>query len=153
MRCYSCNSENETESKFCSTCGTMMEPTIDSSKKSVESNYTKDPTAKSATVVETTTPPASSKPAVNSTISTYLIPSILVTLFCCLPFGVAAIVFAAKVDGKVASGDIAGAQECSNKAKTFCLISFALGLLFVIIQFAFMFLSVAGASSTTYQTY
>ena len=35
-------------------------------------------------------------------IPNYRIPSILVTIFCCLPLGIAAIIFAAQVDGKVA---------------------------------------------------
>jgi len=50
----------------------------------------------------------------------YLVHSILVTLFCCLPLGIAAIVYAAQVNGKAAAGDIAGARESSAKAKKFC---------------------------------
>ncbi len=47
----------------------------------------------------------------------YLAPAILSTLFCCVPFGVVAIVYAAQVDGKVAAGDYAEAEDLSNKAK------------------------------------
>lgn len=54
------------------------------------------------------------------TIPNYLVQSILVTLFCCLPLGIAAIVFAAQVNSKVAAGDIRGAMEASRKARTFC---------------------------------
>ena len=39
----------------------------------------------------------------------YLVWAILTTLFCCLPLGIVSIVFAAQVDGKLASGDYAGA--------------------------------------------
>ena len=40
-------------------------------------------------------------------IKNYLVESILVTICCCLPFGIAAIVFAAQVNGKLQAGDIA----------------------------------------------
>ena len=42
-------------------------------------------------------------------IPNYLVQAILVTVFCCLPFGIPAIVFAAQVNSKVAAGDIHGA--------------------------------------------
>jgi len=48
---------------------------------------------------------------------TYLTESILVTLFCCLPFGIAGIVNASKVESRFASGDIQGAEEASRNAK------------------------------------
>lgn len=58
----------------------------------------------------------------------YLVHSILVTLFCCLPLGIAAIVFAAQVNGKVQMGDVAGALESSRKARILVGWSFGLGL-------------------------
>ena len=58
----------------------------------------------------------------------YLVQAILVTIFCCLPFGIVSIVFAAQVNGKVAIGDYAGARETSNKAKTWAWVSFGVGL-------------------------
>jgi len=61
-------------------------------------------------------------------IPNYLVHSIMVTLCCCLPFGIAAIVFAAKVDGLTSSGRIAEAQEASRKAKMWCWIGFGLGI-------------------------
>ncbi|MFZ3275199.1 MAG: CD225/dispanin family protein, partial [Lutibacter sp.] len=39
----------------------------------------------------------------------YLIESILVTIFCCLPFGIVGIVFAAQVNAKFDAGDYEGA--------------------------------------------
>jgi hypothetical protein len=58
----------------------------------------------------------------------YLVPAILTTLFCCLPAGIASIVFAAQVNTKLAAGDVAGAIESSNKAKTWAWVSFGVGL-------------------------
>ena len=78
-------------------------------------------------------------------ISTYLVPAILTTIFCCLPFGIAAIVFAAQVNTKLAAGDIAGAQESARKAKMWCWLSFGGGLLVMIIWFVIA--AVTGFSS------
>jgi hypothetical protein len=58
--------------------------------------------------------------------------AILVTLFCCLPFGIVAIVYAAQVDGKAAAGDYGAAQEASNKARTWSWVSFGLGLAMIL---------------------
>lgn len=58
----------------------------------------------------------------------YLVQAILVTIFCCLPFGIAAIVFAAQVNGKLGAGDYNGAVETSKKARTWCWVSFWVGL-------------------------
>jgi hypothetical protein len=57
----------------------------------------------------------------------YLVPAII-SIFCCWPLGIAAIIFAAQVNGKVASGDIAGAVDASKKAKLFSFISIGIGL-------------------------
>ncbi|HEX3998914.1 MAG TPA: CD225/dispanin family protein [Pirellulales bacterium] len=47
----------------------------------------------------------------------YLVPAILSTICCCLPFGIVAIVYAAKVNGKLAAGDYEGARRSSDSAK------------------------------------
>ena len=77
-----------------------------------------------------------------SDVSNYLIPAILSTIFCCLPLGVVSIIFATQVNSKVASGDIAGAQEASKKAKMFMFIAVGLGVLTwicVVIMWIFVF--------------
>ena len=48
----------------------------------------------------------------------YLVWAILTTLFCCLPFGIASIVFAAQVDSKYNPGDLAGSQQASDRARS-----------------------------------
>jgi hypothetical protein len=71
--------------------------------------------------------------AVAQKIPNYLVQSILVTLFCCLPLGIVAIIFAAQVNGKVQAGDIPGAMESSRKAKMFCWISLGIGLVLIVV--------------------
>ena len=75
------------------------------------------------------------------TVPNYLWQSIAVTACCCLPFGIAAIVFAAQVNSKLEAGDLQGAMESSRKAKMWCWIGFGLGLVF---QSALVALSFAG---------
>lgn len=53
----------------------------------------------------------------------HLVWAILATLFCCLPTGIVSIIHAAKVNGLVAAGDIAGAQAASASAKKWALWS------------------------------
>jgi hypothetical protein len=62
----------------------------------------------------------------------YLVFAILVTVLCCLPTGIAAIVYAAQVNSKLAGGDIAGAQQASKNAKMWCWISLGGGLLVIV---------------------
>ncbi len=62
----------------------------------------------------------------------YLVPAILCTLFCCLPFGIAGILFAVQANSKVQQGDTDGAASAASKAKLMCILSFVLGLLSLI---------------------
>ncbi len=63
----------------------------------------------------------------------YLVYAILCTLFCCMPFGIVAIVYAAQTQSKAQAGDLAAAQRCSAKARTWCWVSFGFGLAAVVV--------------------
>lgn len=71
-------------------------------------------------------------------IPNYLWQSIVVTIFCCWPLGIPAVVYAAKVDGLRARGDIAGAMAASASAKNWCLIALGLGVALIVIWFLFV---------------
>ena len=47
-----------------------------------------------------------------------------------------AIIFAAQVNSKLATGDLAGARDASAKAKMFCWIAFLLGIVVCVIYMA-----------------
>src|SRR5262245_10078312 len=85
------------------------------------------------------TPPASS--GTPPLVPNYLIPAII-SLFCCWPLAIVAIIFAAQVNGKVAAGDIQGAMDASRKAKLFSYISIGLGLAGIVIYVILMALGV-----------
>ena len=78
-------------------------------------------------------------------IPNYLVQSILVTLCCCLPAGIPAIIFAAQVDSKARAGDIIGAWQASKNAKTWCWVSFGLGLATVVFQMLWILLGFGSA--------
>ena len=66
-------------------------------------------------------------------IQNYLVTAILVTLCCCMPAGIVAIIYAAQVNSKLAGGDIAGAQESARLAKIWSWVGLGCGLLLGII--------------------
>lgn len=67
-------------------------------------------------------------------VPTYLGQSIAVTLLCCMPFGIAAIVNAAQVNSKLKAGDYEGAVASSNSAKKWGWVAFWAGLAVGVIQ-------------------
>ena len=72
-----------------------------------------------------------------------LVWAILSTLFCCLPAGIVSIVYAAQVNGKLAAGDIAGAQESSEKAKKWAIWS-AIAALVVGVLYFILIMAIGG---------
>ncbi|MDR0353651.1 MAG: CD225/dispanin family protein [Opitutaceae bacterium] len=81
----------------------------------------------------------------------YLVWAILTTILCCLPFGIVSIIFATQVDSKYTSGDYAGAEASSKKAKLFAIVSacsaLALGVLYILF---IVVLGVTGAAGGSY---
>jgi hypothetical protein len=68
----------------------------------------------------------------------WLVESILVTLFCCLPFGIAGIVFASQVNSKLSVGDFDGAQKASQEAGKWTKIGFFVGLAVIALYILFV---------------
>lgn len=77
----------------------------------------------------------------------YLIPAILVTLLCCLPTGIPAIVFASQVSAKYNAGDVAGAEAASGRARTWVIISIVAGLVATVL---FLIVNAAGTFTSGY---
>ncbi len=72
-------------------------------------------------------PPAGQQP------DNYLVWSILVTLFCCLPLGIVAIVKSSQVSGLWAQGRYAEAQASADSAKKFVMWSVIAGVVVFVI--------------------
>jgi hypothetical protein len=70
-----------------------------------------------------------------------LVPAII-SIFCCWPLAIPAIIFAVQVNNKVQAGDIAGAQDASKKAKMFSFIAIGLGIVGILCYVIMMVLGV-----------
>nr|WP_298999447.1 CD225/dispanin family protein [uncultured Allomuricauda sp.] len=81
----------------------------------------------------------------------YLVWAILSTVFCCLPTGIASIIFASKVNEAYARGEYEEAAKASKNAKTWALIGAGAAIFIWIIYFAFFgFALFAGLSDAGY---
>jgi len=58
----------------------------------------------------------------------YLLPSILVTLLCCWPAGIVAIVYATRARKRWQAGEYGRAAEAAERARIWCWVSVGLGL-------------------------
>ena len=130
MYCRQCGTRNADGAQRCAACGNQLDqkPTFAATPAGNPASPLAGPT---------TTPPSfdaqnpyapNSLGAPGEKPKNYLVESILATLCCCLPLGIAGIVFAAQVDSKWNAGDQRGAIEAAANAKKFTLIAFVLGL-------------------------
>ena len=69
---------------------------------------------------------------------TWLLESILVTLFCCLPFGIVGIINASRVESKFYSGDFQGALRASDEAGKWTKIGFWIGIAGIVLYIIFL---------------
>jgi hypothetical protein len=77
-------------------------------------------------------PPQAPLPAAQP--SNHLVFAILTTIFCCLPFGIVAIVKASQVNGLWAQGRYAEAQQSADSAKKWAKWSLIIGLVVIVIN-------------------
>lgn len=77
----------------------------------------------------------------------WLVESILVTIFCCIPFGIAGIVYAASVNKKYDNGDYAEAEKASKEAGRWTKVGFFCGIGILVI-YSILFALGMGAALT-----
>jgi hypothetical protein len=94
-------------------------------------------------------PPPMGHPAGGPPPANNLVWAILSTVLCCLPLGIASIVFASQVNTTWAQGDIAGAHESARKAKQFAIWGAVAGLVFVVLYVIFIVVIGIGASQSS----
>lgn len=105
--CPFCGQPNYQDNRFCSNCG--REP----GGRRYTGRYGGDDAE-----------------SVRPAIPNYLGRAIFTTLLCFWPAGIVSLVFAARVNGKIRSGDIQGAVRCSRNARIWACVSFGLGIPF-----------------------
>jgi Interferon-induced transmembrane protein/zinc-ribbon domain len=113
MFCPQCGANNPDNAIVCGQCGRSLQAPVPPPPMQP---------------VPMQTPGVVMQPPPATPVQNYLVFAILTTVFCCLPAGIPAIVYAAQVNGKLQAGDYAGAQLASKNAKMWCLISLGLGL-------------------------
>jgi hypothetical protein len=116
VNCPNCGASNLENASICVNCGRAL------AGGGAAQTYTPPPPPPNSFTGGPSPQPTGAQ------IPNYLIQSILVTLCCCLPLGVVAIIFAAQVNSKLSLGDVAGARDASDKAKLFCWIGFGIGV-------------------------
>lgn len=124
MYCRNCGAELPDDAKFCTNCGC-------SQSVAPEIRH----------IQQYGTPYGQEKP------STYLGLAIAVTILCCIPFGVLAIVYASKVDDCWYSGRTEEALEYSRKARNWSVIGAVLSIVFWIV---YVILVIAGVAWATW---
>lgn len=68
---------------------------------------------------------------------TYLVWAILTTIFCCMPFGIVSIIYAARVHAVWAAGNLEAARSASANAKRWAIVSAVVQVVGVILMIAF----------------
>jgi hypothetical protein len=116
--CPKCGNAVPDESSFCPKCGSNLPETT-----SYSSAYQQP------------------KPACPPT---YLALSILVTLLCCLPFGIVGIIKSASVSKEYAAGNYEAAKAASGQAKTWSIVGICCGLVGIVL---YTILMICGALS------
>lgn len=79
----------------------------------------------------------------------YLVLSIISTICCCLPAGIVAIVFSAKINSEVSAGNMEGARKAAKTAKIWIIVSVVAGALAIILYAIFF----AKVSTSAYYYY
>jgi len=128
MFCSNCGTQNSDDAAQCANCGQALQPGTAQTPPQV--------------------PPQQAVPRPD--IPSYLVQAILITLCCCLPFGIVSIVYAAQVGGKITAGDYRGAMESSQKAKMWAWLGFGFGLAIQLVSLAMTLLTGAFSQSPAY---
>lgn len=104
--CPKCGTAVPEEASFCPKCGTNFPDAA-------------APTPLSQNYQQPSVPPCP---------PTYLALSIIVTVLCCLPFGIVGIIKSSNVSKEYAAGNYAEAKDASKQAKTWSIIGLCCGL-------------------------
>ena len=76
-----------------------------------------------------------------------LVWAILATVFCCIPFGIVSIVYAAKVDSEWALGHYDEAEAAAKTAQTWAIVSVVVPLVVILLYIAVIIVAAAAIGS------
>ena len=148
MKCSRCAHVNVAEARFCAQCGQPLVPgAVPPAAPQPPLPYTQAPPPQysyppAPGPAYPTPPPGWTSdmhyaPApVGFTVPSHMAGAVLVTIFCCLPLGIVAIIKASSVSGHLARGDIVSARRASESANSWCWAAAIFGVLFSIFMIA-----------------
>ena len=114
--------------RFCTKCGTPLKENARFCPECGAPAPQPEPAPEPMFQQQTYTPqPAKAEP-IGPKPKSFLALAILSTIFCCLPFGIVAIVQAAKVNSLWNSGFYEDAQNASTKARNWIIVAAIVGL-------------------------
>jgi len=148
MFCTQCGAKNDDAAGFCTQCGTTLQaaPAASSAQPSPPAPKPQPPAPPPAEApyVAPAAYPSSPPTYVPSetqfgmpvqNVPNYMAQAVLLTLCCCPPFGIVAIVFASQVNSKLAQGNLTGALAASTNARLWSWIALAAGVFFYLCMF------------------
>ena len=161
MNCTNCYQEIPDGSRFCPHCGAKQpEPAAqtetDQSASDAYSTYTQTNSTQQDTQYQDSnaqnygydyqnsqyqTPPvyqSSYEPEKPINWVPYLVLSII-SVCCCLPFGIVGIVYAAKINSAMTAGDYAEAERSARLAKIWIIVAFVVGIIVNVIYTLMIF--------------
>ncbi len=132
MYCKQCGQQIPDETKFCPSCGAMQgdEAPASASTQNAQPEYGNSSGEYYQPGQTQNAQPSQYASSNGGRVSNtaYLVWSIIVTLLCCLPLGIPAIVYAAKINTLSDAGDYMGAQDAAKKSKTWIIVAGVAGL-------------------------
>ena len=152
MFCPKCGNSLPANARFCPLCGVAVSPNAASEMESPLGAASFETLGNSGAYRESANPYASSsatdpyaptgwEEAAN--VPDYLIWNVLATLFCCMPLGIAGIVFSIQTNSAKTRGDYEAATRASSTAKTLLIVGVCVGALQVLLSLAYVAMATA----------
>ena len=152
MFCPKCGNALPANARFCPLCGVAISPNAASEMESPLGAASFETSDNSGAYRETANPydsPSAASPypptgwEETANVPDYLIWNVLSTLFCCMPIGVAGIIFSIQTNSAKARGDYEAATRASSTAKTLLIVGACVGGLQLLLSLVYVAMATA----------
>ncbi|MBQ1277892.1 MAG: CD225/dispanin family protein [Thermoguttaceae bacterium] len=146
MFCPKCGNPLPANARFCSLCGVAVRSNASSGMESPLGASSFETSGASGTSYDSSNPYAEPSPSDWSdaaNVPDYLIWNVLSTLFCCMPIGIAGIIFSIQTNSAKTRGDFEAAARHSSTAKTLLIVGACVGGLQILLSLAYVALATA----------
>lgn len=125
MFCPKCGATNDDAARFCGACGTDMSAYLSQAGGQPAAQL---PPQYQQPYQQPAQPGPYGYGGMVPRVASHLVWAIISFVFFFWPTAIAAIVYASRVNNRLAIGDFYGAQEASRKAKIWCWVSFIIAV-------------------------